>query len=282
MVVPKTTAPQRAFAPQAYRVQQRLTETADTFTLVLTPEQPGDAMRFAPGQFNMLYAFGVGEVPISISGSPADRHTLVHTIREVGPATRALSKLRALDTLLLRGPFGTAWPVEAAYDHDVVLVTGGIGLAPLRPVLYHIVLHRSRYRNVHLLYGARTPGDLLFVHELDAWRAANVAVEVTVDRSDESWRGDVGVVTRLLDRARFAPERTIAMTCGPEVMMHFAGLDLRKRGVPRQNIFVSMERNMQCGVGTCGHCQLGPFFVCKDGPVFNAAQLAPYLLTREL
>lgn len=272
-----------ALVPTPYRVIRYQRETADTFTLTLAPESGGEALRFAPGQFNMLYAFPTGDVPISVSGAAAERDVLVHTIRAVGPVTRALSTLRRDDTVLVRGPFGTPWPVEKAHEHDVVIVAGGIGLAPLRPVLYHLLAERERYRRVCLVYGARTPSDVLYPKQLAAWqKRKDLQVEVTVDRGDPSWHGDVGVVTQLLDRLSFAPERTVAMVCGPEVMMHYARLGLSKRGVDNRNIYLSMERNMKCGVGSCGHCQLGPFFLCKDGPVLDYEQLAPVFSVKEL
>jgi NAD(P)H-flavin reductase len=219
-----------------------------------------------------------------LSLTPTD---IVNVVREQNrdfPAgTRALARLKKGDPILLRGPFGTPWPVEAARGHDVVIVAGGIGLAPLRPVLYHIAAHRADFGKVCLLYGARTPQDVLYPTELAQWgNKRQMQVAVTVDRGDETWRGDVGVVTRLLDRAVFDPKQTVAMVCGPEIMMHFGRLALEKRGVAAEQMYLSMERNMKCGVGTCGHCQLGPFFLCKDGPVLPFSTLRPYFSVREL
>jgi len=272
-----------SLVPSPYVVRRFVCDTADTFTLTLSPESGGDALRFLPGQFNMLYAFPTGDVPISVSGAASRRDVLIHTIRAVGPVTRALAQLRRGDTVLVRGPFGVPWPVEKAVGHDLVLVAGGIGLAPLRPVLYHVLRHRRQFGRVVVLYGARTPSDVLYRRELAKWRSrTDLQLEMTVDRSDPSWHGDVGVVTQLLDRAHFEPANTIAMICGPEVMMHFSQLALAKRGVPDSQIFVSMERNMKCGVGSCGHCQLGPFFICKDGPVFDYPRIAPVFSVKEL
>jgi len=269
--------------PQPYVVRRFVRDTDDTFTLTLMPAAGGDALPFAPGQFNMIYAFPTGDVPISVSGSVRRRDVLTHTIRAVGPVTRALAQLRRGDQVLVRGPFGEPWPVDKAQGHDVVVIAGGIGLAPLRPVLYHVLAQRKRYGRLCLLYGARTPSDVLYRRELSKWRSRlDMQVEVTVDRDDASWQGDVGVVTQLLERAQFEPSRTIAMVCGPEVMMHFSRQALQKRGVPEAQIFVSMERNMKCGVGSCGHCQLGPFFICKDGPVFDFARIAPVFGQKEL
>ena len=253
--------------PVPFRVRSCSRETHDTHTLVLEPPR-GQPLAFAPGQFNMLYAFGVGEVPISISGDPARPEALVHTIRAVGTVTRGLQKLGRGDVVGVRGPFGTPWPVEAAKGRDLVLVAGGIGLAPLRPALHHVLLHRSLYGRVALLYGARTPRDLLFARELREWRGRfDLEVEVTVDRADLAWQGAVGVVTKLIERCPFDPANATAFVCGPEVMIRFTAMALEQRGLPDDSIFVSVERNMKCGVGLCGHCQFGPFFVCRDGPV---------------
>jgi NAD(P)H-flavin reductase len=267
--------------PVPFRVAQLLRETADTFTLAL---EPLDGRRFAflPGQFDMLYVFGIGEVPISISGDPARPELLTHTIRAVGSVTRALQKLRPGEIVGVRGPFGTPWPLEAARGQDVVLVAGGIGLAPLRPVIYHALLQRGLYGRVQLLYGARTPHDLLFTRELKAWRSRfDMEVQVTVDRASGSWRGSVGVVTKLIDRAPIDAGSALAFVCGPEVMIRFSVMALEKRGLPHTSTFVSMERNMKCAVGLCGHCQFGPYFVCRDGPVFRYDRTLPWSLVRE-
>jgi NAD(P)H-flavin reductase len=238
---------------------------------------------FQPGQFNMLYAFGIGEVPISVSGDPADTTKIVHTIREVGAVTAALHHLRPGDEVGLRGPFGVGWPVEQAAGGDVLIIAGGIGLAPLRPAMLGVLGERDRYGDVALLYGARTPDDLLFDDDLTRWRGRfDHEVEVTVDGATRRWRGRVGVVTTLIDRVPLDPTRVTAMVCGPEIMMHYCAHTLLDRGVPADRILVSMERNMQCGIGICGHCQFGPFFVCKDGPVFPYAALERLMAIREV
>jgi len=265
-----------------FRVMKNYNDTADCYTLSLKPEE-GDPLLFAPGQFTMLYAFGRGEVPISISGDPSEPGTLIHTIREVGPVTQALREVKKGGLIGVRGPYGTAWPVKEAEGSDVVFVAGGIGLAPLRPALYHVLHRRSRYGKVALLYGARTPNDILYREELEKWRARfDMQVEVTVDRSQAMWRGHVGVVTRLVSRATFDPVSTVAMVCGPEVMMRFAVSELTSRGVAQEQIHVSLERNMKCAVGFCGHCQLGPAFICKDGPVFVFPEVKRLLSIREV
>lgn len=258
--------------PTLYRVQRTRRDTSDTFSIDIVPADTGAPPDFAAGQFNMLYVFGVGEIPISISSDPASPDLYTHTTRAVGTVTQAMSELQVDDMLGVRGPFGTAWPVELAQKRDVVLVAGGIGLAPLRPALYRILAERDNYGTVVLLYGARTPSDLLYRKQLEQWRAhLDLDVFVTVDRAAGNWRGNVGVVTKLIQRAPFAPRNTIAMVCGPEVMMRYSALELEKRGVNAENIFISMERNMKCAVGLCGHCQFGNMFVCNDGPVFRYA-----------
>ncbi len=269
--------------PHVARVRRRRVETHDTFTLELDPAGDGAPPPFAPGQFNMLYAFGVGEAPISISGDPGQPQTPVHTIRAVGAVTHVLRALRRGDALGVRGPFGTPWPVAEAQGGDRLIVAGGIGLAPLRPVLYHVLAHRAQYGKVALLYGARTPGDLLYRNELARWRGQfDLQVEVTVDSAAEGWRGNVGVVTTLIPRAQVDRAETTALVCGPEVMMRFTLMELQKRGLEAEQIFVSMERNMQCGIGLCGHCQFGPLFTCRDGPVFRYDRVQPWFGKREL
>jgi NAD(P)H-flavin reductase len=269
--------------PVAYRIHKVRRELSDTFTLELIPADSDTSLRFAPGQFNMLYAFGSGEVPISVSGDPADNTRLIHTIRAVGPVTEAMWKLKSGDTLGVRGPFGTAWPVEEAAGSDVVIVAGGIGLAPLRGAIYYVLSHREQYGNVCIYYGARTPEDILYRAELEKWRGQfDLTVDVTVDRATGRWAGKVGVVTRLLTRGGFDPLQSIVLVCGPEIMMRYAIKALNHQGVSNDRIYVSMERNMKCAVGFCGHCQLGPYFVCKDGPVFRFDRLDPIFEIREL
>ena len=269
--------------PEPFEVRHVTKETGDTFTLTLAPVARAPFRPFAPGQFNMLYVFGVGEVPISISGDPAKPEILVHTIRSVGATTRAMQKLQKGDWVGVRGPFGTAWPVDQAHGHDVVLIAGGIGLAPIRPALYHVLLHRGLYGRVVLLYGARTPRDMLYPKELREWRGRfDVVVDVTVDRATMEWQGSVGVVTKMVQRSPFDPQSAMAFICGPEVMIRYAAQSLEQRGTPGSSIFVSMERNMKCAVGVCGHCQFGPWFVCKDGPVFRYDRIERFFGMREV
>lgn len=269
--------------PRPFRVQQIRHEMPDTFTLALESADGSAIFPFSCGQFNMLYVYGVGEIPISISGDPDRADPLVHTTRAVGAVSRAMCALRPGDTLGVRGPFGSHWPLEHADSKDVVIVAGGIGLAPLRSVMYQVIAHRERYGRVILLYGARTPADILYRRELERWRASfDMEVSITVDHAAGAWRGSVGVVTKLIARAPFDPQKTIAFVCGPEIMMRFTAVELQKCGVAPEHLYVSMERNMKCAIGLCGHCQFGPYFVCKDGPVFQYSGVRDWLLKREI
>jgi NAD(P)H-flavin reductase len=234
--------------------------------------------RFQPGQFNMLYVPGVGEAAISISADPRSRQRWAHTIRTAGNVTHALARLGRGGTIGLRGPFGSCWPLPHCENRDTIVVAGGIGLAPLRPVLYAMLADRARFGRVTLLHGARTPEALLYPREYPTWSAAGIEIHTTVDRATSGWTGGVGVVTQLLDRLELPrPTQTVLFACGPEVMMHFAVQAAAHRGLPVEQMWLSTERNMQCAVGLCGHCQFGPTFVCKDGPVFRYDRLAPFL-----
>ncbi|WP_018954776.1 FAD/NAD(P)-binding protein [Thioalkalivibrio sulfidiphilus] len=270
-------------APVPWRILDVRREVADgeVFTWRLRPES-GAAPEARPGQFNMLYLFGVGEVAISVSAMDGDG-SLVHTIRAVGSVTRTMQGLRAGDVVGVRGPFGSAWPVEAAEGRDLVLAAGGIGLAPLRPVIHAVLARREAFGRVLICYGARSPRDLIFRDELAQWQArADLDVRVTVDRGTADWKGDVGVVTQLIDRGGFDGRNALAMVCGPEVMMRFSALSLHRRGVVPERTFVSMERCMRCALGFCGHCQIGPHFVCRDGPVFPYPVMEPAFRVHEL
>lgn len=270
--------------PRRFRVRSSSRELPDTWTLELSADDGGADLVFRPGQFTMLYAFGVGESPISISGDPAAPERLVHTIRAVGPVTRAICAVKRGDALGVRGPYGSAWPVEEAKGKDVVIVAGGIGLAPLRPAIRAVLADRGAFGRVSVLVGARTPKDLLYAAELRRWKSRfDADVRVTVDSpSKAAWKGDVGMVTPLVARSSFDPAKTVAMMCGPEIMMRVVGAELLRLGVPPASVFLSMERNMKCAVGLCGHCQLGPEFVCKDGPVFPWTRMERALRVREL
>jgi NAD(P)H-flavin reductase len=269
-----------AMVPQPFRVLRRRRETSDTWTLTLEPLD-GEGISPGPGQFTMLYVFGVGEIPISVSG--ADDGLLVHTVRAVGAVSAAICDAKPGAVVGVRGPFGTTWPVREAVGRDVLVVAGGVGLAPLRTAVQALERSREDYGEVTLLYGGRTPGDLLFRGELASLRRrGKLNVDVTVDAARPDWEGKVGVVPKLIDAAAFDPETVIALVCGPEVMMHFSVMELRERGVAPERIYLSMERNMRCAVGHCGHCQLGPTLVCRDGAVYSYDKLEPLMGVREL
>ena len=269
--------------PRPFRVVRFRRELADTFTLFLEPADGTREFYFQPGQFNMLYHPGAGEVPISISGDPEKPGQLVHTIRAVGNVTKLLQNYRTGDIVGVRGPYGTPWPVTAAEGLDIVIVAGGLGLAPLRPVIYQVLSHRQLYGNIELIYGARSPQEMLFRRELERWRGRfDVRVHATVDSAGPEWYGSVGVVTNLISHARFDPNQTAAFVCGPGIMMRFSIQELTRLGLQTKDIYVSLERNMQCGLGLCGHCQLGPFFVCKDGPVFSYDRVGGWFEMREI
>ncbi|HUK94650.1 MAG TPA: FAD/NAD(P)-binding protein [Gaiellaceae bacterium] len=265
-------------APRPFRVTRRRRETADTWTLGLEPVG-GEPLSMAPGQFTMLYAFGIGEVPISISGDVEG--PLAHTVRAVGSVTEAICAAKRDAVLGVRGPFGNAWPVEAALGGDVVVIAGGIGLAPLRPVLYELLRRRGELGEAALLYGSRRPAELLYTRELERWRKS-LQVDMTVDAADSGWTGKVGFVAKLVASARFDPAAATAFICGPEIMMRTSAEALLERGVAPERIHVSMERNMQCGLGHCGHCQLGPTLICRDGPVYRWDEVDALMKVREL
>lgn len=268
--------------PEQFRVQQIRKETQDVVTIELKPLN-SSSFSFQPGQFNMLYSFGKGEVPISISGNPLNCDTVIHTIRNVGTVTTALCTLKKEEVIGIRGPFGKGWPVLEAKGKDILIAAGGIGLAPLRPVIYHLLTNRKHYGKIFLLYGTRTPDDIIYSRELTQWRGRlDLTVEVTVDTAGSNWYGHVGVVTTLIPRLPISPIDTIAMICGPEIMIKFTVQELLKRGINMEDIFISLERNMKCGIGLCGHCQLGPVFVCKDGPVVSYDRVKDIFGKREI
>jgi NAD(P)H-flavin reductase len=249
-----------------------------TYYLTIQDKSVRGAYRFAPGQFNMLYLPGAGEIAISISDDPRHTQCCAHTVRVAGNVTRTLASMKIGDTLGLRGPFGTSWPLGECIGRDVVLVTGGIGLAPLRPAICAVLNDRRRFGRMNLLYGARSPNTLLYANQYEDWTQRGMIVHTTVDRSASGWLGNVGVVTLLLERLRtFDPRNTVLFCCGPEVIMKFTAMAALNRGLSPTQIWVAMERNMQCAVGLCGHCQLGPEFICKDGPVFRYDRIARLL-----
>ena len=267
--------------PVPLRVVETVRETADSITLVLERPAGCGVEAGAPGQFNMLYPFGIGEAAISLSSDSADR--LFHTVRGVGAVSEAIGRLRPGDWLGVRGPFGVGWPMRQARGRDIVLVAGGIGLAPLRSAIHAVLRDRGAFGHLFVAYGARTPRERLFVAELEQWRVSgDLELAVTLDSGDANWGGHVGFVTALLGRAKVDPSRCIVMACGPEVMMRAVANQMLGRGVAAGDIYVSLERNMKCAAGLCGHCQMGPLFMCKDGPVFPYDRVAELLRVREI
>lgn len=260
-------------------VSSRTQENADTFTIeVHTP----DGFPFEPGEFTMLYVYGVGDVPISISGDPARTDVLTFTIRAAGKVTEAIGRLRPGDWIGVRGPYGRGWPLEEAKGKDVVLVAGGIGLAPLRSAVYALLNDRADYGKVALAVGFRRPDEILFLDEIHEWRQRfDFDLDITVDTADDTWRGSVGVVTRLIPMLDFDDD-AVAMVCGPEIMMMFTARALHDHGLPEENIYVSLERNMKCGIGLCGHCQYGEVFVCTEGPVKPFSEVRRIFRIREI
>jgi len=254
-----------------------------TFRLRFRDERLRQTFRFEPGQFNMVYIFGVGEVPISIVSDPTDPELLDHTIRVVGRTTAALEKLKEGDTVGLRGPYGSRWPLEDFKGKDVIIVTGGLGCAPAVSVINYIVKRRDDYGALKILHGIKTPKDLLYRDRFRAWRRIpNTEVSLTVDHPDRQWKYNVGVVTNLFNQVRIDYQNSVVMMCGPETMMKYAVRGLLSQGMSEGRIYLSLERNMKCAIGFCGHCQFGPSFICKEGPVFRYDRIKPWLEIREV
>lgn len=257
------------------------TRDTSTYALKINSKEIQRSYGFRPGQFNMLYIPGVGESPISISSSPSDKE-LTHTIRVAGDVTTSISKLKPGDTILMRGPFGSSWPIEEVEESSLMVIAGGLGIAPLRSVLREIIKRRFKKKGF-ILYGAKTPKDIIFRDEFPRYRDG-FDVFLTVDKADpeEYWKGNIGKVTDLFDKLNFDPLNTVVFICGPEIMMQSCIKELIIRGVAGEKIFLSMERNMNCGVGICGHCMFGPKFICKDGPVFRFSEIEEFLGVKEI
>ncbi len=280
---PASPAPAAPMTPRPWRVTGRRRETDDSWTIDLEPADGGPPMSYLPGQFNMLYAFGIGEVPISISGDADAAGPLVHTVRDVGAVSAAICRARPGEELGVRGPYGTSWPVEEAVGKHLLIVAGGVGLAPLRPALLAGLARRDELAGLTLLLGGRTPADLLFGDELEELRDdPRLDLAVTVDSAEGGWGGHVGVVTTLIDELDLDPDATLALMCGPEVMMRFAARALLARGMDAADLVVSMERNMKCAVTQCGRCQFGPTFVCREGAVMRYGDIERIFSLREI
>lgn len=271
-----------AFTPEVGVVRSRARDTEGIVTLSVALPGRG-VLQYEPGQFNMLLVHGIGEIPVSISGLSQDRGAYLHTIRAVGAVSQALCQLKRGSSLGVRGPYGTHWPLEALGGGDLLLVAGGLGLAPLRPAIRWALRNRARFKELFILYGARTPADLLYEKEWARWtQGRGATLRVTVDRPGRGWRGLVGTPSDALPRRLHEPGKAAALLCGPEIMMRYVSQDLGALGVPKARIFVSLERNMKCALGLCGRCQLERHFVCRDGPVFALPRVERLLSTREL
>ncbi len=255
-----------AVRPEAYGISTFSLEYAD----------PTLATGFSPGQFNMIHLPGFGEVAISICSDPRTPAVMEHTVRYAGSVTRAIGRLKPGDTVGLRGPYGNPWPMDLVEGRDLMIASGGIGLAPLRPVILEALHRRNSFGRILLLYGGRTPQDLLYTDEYERWLNGGIEMYVSVDRADETWKGQVGVIPMAFYRTRLDHRRTLVFTCGPEIMMRFVIYEAMARRIPKEAIYVSMERNMKCAIGFCGHCQLGPVFICKQGPVFRFSAIEPF------
>ena len=280
MSIAETSQLENAYLPMPMRIRRVVQEVDRVFSWDLEPLDP---FLFAPGQFNMVYAHGVGEVPLSVSGDASDPSVLHHTVRVVGRVTEALSVLQVGDEVGVRGPFGSCWPLEEARGEDVLFVAGGLGLAPLRPAILSVLANRGDYGRVTIIYGTRSPADILFREELEKWRGRfDVTLDAIVDHAGRDWYGPVGVVTRLVSEADIDPDGCVAMLCGPEVMMRFTVRELERRGLAKRQVWVSLERSMRCAVALCGHCQLGGTFVCREGPVDRYDRVADLLVVRGL
>ena len=259
------------YLPMEAEVIERIQESPDMYSLRLRITDPAvqAAYTFEPGQFNMLYLYGVGEIPISIVSDPRDENSIDHTIRAVGRVTNAMSNLNAGDVIGLRGPYGRGWPVLDAEQRDVVVVTGGLGCAPVVSVLNYIARRRERFGKLNIVQGVKHTCDFIWRERYDHWRELpDTRVLLAADDGEPIWPFHIGRVTDLFDQMEFNPDDVIVMLCGPEGMMRIVVKYMLEQGVNGKDIWLSMERNMQCGIGHCGHCQYGGKFICKDGPVF--------------
>lgn len=265
------------YLPYEAEIVERIQESPSLITLRLRFTDPAVQARyqFEPGQFNMLYLYGVGEVAISIVSDPRDAQIVDHTIRIVGRVTLGMAQLRTGDRIGLRGPYGRGWPMQAAERHDVVVVTGGLGCAPVVSVINYIAQRRERFGHLNIVQGVKHSDDFIWRERFDQWRELpDTTVLLAADQGSALWPWHIGRVTDLFDNLVFDPQQAMVMMCGPEGMMHVVIKHMREAGVASDRLWLSMERNMQCALGHCGHCQYGSRFVCKDGPVFCYEQVA--------
>lgn len=264
--------------PATVMEKTREAEDINSYRLQLVDEEARRQFRFKAGQFNMVYLFGVGEVAISIVSDPDEPEVLDHTIRTVGRVTKAIADLQPGETLGIRGPFGEGWPLEEAKGRNVVIVTGGLGCAPVVGAIEYIFRRRTEYGSIKILHGVKTPHDLLYRERFDRWRRApDTEVLLTSDQPDKTWSYHIGVVTELFEHVTNDPEKSIVLMCGPEIMMRLGAPILLRQGIPATAMYVSLERHMECGIGLCGHCQMGPYFLCKDGPVMRYDRVEQWL-----
>lgn len=266
--------------PSPFQIKSIVHESSDVYSLALTPVK-GEIPAFIPGQFNMLYLYGFGEIALSDSSHPFEKQQTYHTIHAVGSITKAMQHLKEGDQIGMRGPFGSHWPVEKK-DCNVLVVAGGIGLTAMRSVLFYLGANREQYKKITVLYGTRTPDSIIYRNEMKQWQEQDIEMQVSVDEPDANWNGHVGVVTSLIPKHLPSPKNTLVLVCGPEIMIKASLSELKNMGIDPKDVYVSMERNMQCAVGFCGHCQYGPYFLCKDGPIFSYEQVQNFLDIEEL
>jgi len=264
------------FLPLVARILDVREETPDTrtFSLKLRDGTGSAPFGFLPGQFLELSVFGIGEAPFCVASSPTRPESLQVTVRRTGQLTNAMHELGPGDEVGVRGPCGNGFDVGAARGKDLLFVAGGIGLPPLRSLIWNVLDERSDFGRVTILYGARTPSDLVYKNELQEWgKRSDVEFRLTVDRAEPGWDGNVGMVPILFEQADLQPESTLAYVCGPPIMIRFVIQDLCMRGFAEDRVISTLERMMQCGVGKCNHCAIGHRYVCRDGPVFSYAQM---------
>lgn len=280
-VLPPQVETKNVWLPEIWTLERRTQENVDTVSLELRPDDRDQTFAAKPGQFNMLYSPGHGEIPISISSMR--RGSVLHTVRKVGAISAALVGAEVGSSLGVRGPFGSPWPLEQAFGKHILLMAGGLGLAPLRPVIEWVCERRETFHDVYVLYGARDKEHLIFRDELVTWqKRSDLVLALTVDHADVTWHGHVGTLPQLLDVFFLDVQRTVAFLCGPEIMMRLGASRLLELGIPSEQIFLSMERNMKCALGFCGHCQLGPEFICRDGPVLRYDRVACLMGVKQL
>lgn len=268
--------PNDPYLPLEAEIIERTQESPTIFTLHLRFLNPShhDRFVFYPGQFNMLYLYGVGEVAISIVSDPEKKHILTHSIRAVGRVTRALAKLQTGDRVGVRGPYGRGWPLDQAKNKNIVVLTGGLGCAPSVSIIDYIVARRKQYGNLSILQGVKHSDDFIFRKKYAVWqKSPNTEIHIAADQAGPKWPWSVGYVTDMIHQINLVPENTVVMMCGPEIMMNTAINVFKKKDIPEHHIYMSMERNMECGIGQCGHCQYGGFFICKDGPIFAYSEI---------